>query len=140
MEANPRDDRSCFRGLYRLWRSILYVYVWAGDCHSDGCLLLSTPWMSSALTSLGLFLTCPQAQVPGCEERRLRGAGGVTPIQDLLSLFFKSGILSSTQLAGKGAPDLSHRTIEYADHSGRYCHVCACLNLFFFKESVYASN
>lgn len=89
--------------------------------------------VSSALTNLGLSYLSTGGIGARCEERRLRGARGLVPIQDLLSLLFKSGILSCLQLAGKGALDLSHRCIEYADHSGRYCHVCACLNLFLVK-------
>ncbi|XP_032966379.1 programmed cell death protein 6 isoform X2 [Rhinolophus ferrumequinum] len=49
----------------------------------------------------------------GCEEMRQIGA------RTCCLFLTKSGILSSTQLAGRGLLDFSHRCTKHADHSGR---------------------
>jgi len=71
------------------------AYVVCRDC---GCLggRLPQRWPSSAVYALDELSPDQPGPLPylstgtgaRCEERRLRGAGGVTPIQDLLSLFF----------------------------------------------------
>lgn len=105
------------------------------DCGGPSCRVRSGPetpqrWlvsalstrMSSALTSLGCFLTCPQG----------------TPFPDLLPFFFLSqgSHLLTGREDGFKSQDLSHRCT--ADHSGRDCPVCACLSFFLRKVSISA--